>query len=44
MVETVLEDAQIELGGLDAIAYTAGPGLIGALMVGGSLASSLAYA
>ena len=29
---------------LDAIAYTAGPGLIGALMVGGSLASSLAYA
>jgi len=44
MVETVLEDAQIELGGLDAIAYTAGPGLIGALMVGGSLAASLAYA
>ena len=32
MVETVLEDAQIELGGLDAIAYTAGPGLIGALI------------
>jgi N6-L-threonylcarbamoyladenine synthase len=44
MVETVLEDAGIELGDLDAIAYTAGPGLIGALMVGGSLASSLAYA
>ena len=44
MVETVLEDAQIGLDGLDAIAYTAGPGLIGALMVGGSLASSLAYA
>jgi len=44
MVETVLKDAQVELGGVDAIAYTAGPGLIGALMVGGSLASSLAYA
>jgi N6-L-threonylcarbamoyladenine synthase len=44
MVEAVLEDAQVELGGLDAIAYTAGPGLMGALMVGGSLASSLAYA
>ena len=44
MVETVLEDAQLELGGVDAIAYTAGPGLIGALMVGGALASSLAYA
>jgi tRNA N6-adenosine threonylcarbamoyltransferase len=44
MVETVLVDAGVELGDLDAIAYTAGPGLIGALMVGGSLASSLAYA
>jgi N6-L-threonylcarbamoyladenine synthase len=44
MVETVLEDARLELGELDAIAYTAGPGLIGALMVGGALASSLAYA
>jgi len=44
MVETVLVDAGIGLGDLDAIAYTAGPGLIGALMVGGSLASSLAYA
>jgi tRNA N6-adenosine threonylcarbamoyltransferase len=44
MVETVLEDAGVGLGDLDAIAYTAGPGLIGALMVGGSLASSLAYA
>src|SRR5688572_2651778 len=44
MVETVLDDAGLELVDLDAIAYTAGPGLIGALMVGGSLASSLAYA
>lgn len=44
MVENVLADAQVELRGLDAIAYTAGPGLIGALMVGGALASSLAYA
>ena len=44
MVEDVLADAQVELRGLDAIAYTAGPGLIGALMVGGALASSLAYA
>jgi N6-L-threonylcarbamoyladenine synthase len=44
MVESVLEDTGLELRDLDAIAYTAGPGLIGALMVGGSLASSLAYA
>ena len=33
----------LELSDLDAIAYTAGPGLIGALLVGGALASSLAY-
>ena len=44
MVAGVLEDAGVGLRDLDAIAYTAGPGLIGALMVGGSLASSLAYA
>jgi N6-L-threonylcarbamoyladenine synthase len=43
MVESVLAEAGIGLRDLDAIAYTAGPGLIGALMVGGSLASSLAY-
>ena len=43
MVETVLDDADLTLHDLDAIAYTAGPGLIGALLVGGSLASSLAY-
>ena len=43
MVEDVLAAANLELADLDAIAYTAGPGLIGALMVGGSLAASLAY-
>jgi N6-L-threonylcarbamoyladenine synthase len=43
MVLGVLEEAQLQLRDLDAIAYTAGPGLIGALMVGGSLAGSLAY-
>jgi len=44
MVETVLADAGVGWREIDAIAYTAGPGLIGALMVGGALASSLAYA
>jgi N6-L-threonylcarbamoyladenine synthase len=44
MVEGMLGDAGLTLRDLDAIAYTAGPGLIGALMVGGSLAASLAYA
>jgi N6-L-threonylcarbamoyladenine synthase len=40
----MLEEADLSLRDVDAIAYTAGPGLIGALMVGGSLATSLAYA
>jgi N6-L-threonylcarbamoyladenine synthase len=44
MVRDVLGEAGLTLRDVDAIAYTAGPGLIGALMVGGSLASSLAYA
>jgi N6-L-threonylcarbamoyladenine synthase len=39
----VVADAGLELQDLDVIAYTAGPGLVGALMVGGSLAASLAY-
>jgi N6-L-threonylcarbamoyladenine synthase len=44
MVLGVLEEAGLRLRDVDAIAYTAGPGLIGALMVGGALASGLAYA
>jgi N6-L-threonylcarbamoyladenine synthase len=43
MVQDVLREADRSLGDLDAIAYTAGPGLIGALMVGGAFASALAY-
>ena len=43
MVGAVLHESALELIDLDAVAYTAGPGLIGALMVGGSLAASLAY-
>jgi len=42
MVRAVLADAGVERS--DAIAYTAGPGLVGALMVGGGLASGLALA
>src|SRR5690606_4066750 len=44
MVRHVLEEAGAASDSLDAIAYTAGPGLIGALMVGGAFAASLAYA
>lgn len=42
LVEEVLADAGVERP--DAIAYTAGPGLVGALMVGSGLANGLALA
>ncbi|HZF29255.1 MAG TPA: tRNA (adenosine(37)-N6)-threonylcarbamoyltransferase complex transferase subunit TsaD [Gammaproteobacteria bacterium] len=44
LVGEVLREAGLGFDGLDAIAYTAGPGLMGALLVGGSFAASLAYA
>jgi N6-L-threonylcarbamoyladenine synthase len=44
MVASVLDAADTELHQLDAIAYTAGPGLVGALMVGGAYAVALAWA
>ena len=44
LAETVLEQAGIGRHKLDGIAYTAGPGLIGALMSGASVARSLAWA
>ena len=43
LVRQVLDEAGWAPGDLDAIAYTAGPGLIGALMVGGSFAVATAY-
>jgi N6-L-threonylcarbamoyladenine synthase len=42
LVRQVLQEAGIERA--DAIAYTAGPGLVGALMVGGGLANGLGLA
>ena len=44
LVQEVLAEADCAPGDLDGIAYTAGPGLIGALMVGGSFAAAAAYA
>jgi N6-L-threonylcarbamoyladenine synthase len=44
MIRDALADARIEPQALDGIAYTAGPGLIGALLVGACLARSLGYA
>ena len=42
LIREVLADAGIDLSDLDAVAYTAGPGLIGALMVGASTGRALA--
>jgi N6-L-threonylcarbamoyladenine synthase len=44
LVRSVLERAGTTSADLNGVAYTAGPGLIGALLTGASLASSLAYA
>jgi N6-L-threonylcarbamoyladenine synthase len=44
LVTRVLAEGRCSFDDLDAIAYTAGPGLIGALMVGGSLGAALAFA
>ena len=43
LTHRVLEDAGKTIDDLDAIAYTAGPGLMGALLVGASFAKSLAW-
>ena len=44
VVQRALDDAAIKLDDLDAIAVTAAPGLIGALLVGVCYAKSLAFA
>ncbi len=43
LTDEVLAAAGLELSALDGIAYTAGPGLIGALLTGASIARSLAW-
>jgi len=42
LIETILEQANLNRLDIDAIAYTAGPGLVGALMVGAAIANALA--
>lgn len=44
LISSTLQDAHLSKDQLDAIAYTAGPGLIGALLVGAAVARSLAFA
>ncbi|HAD10220.1 MAG TPA: tRNA (adenosine(37)-N6)-threonylcarbamoyltransferase complex transferase subunit TsaD [Porticoccaceae bacterium] len=44
MIRQLLAEAACDPSAIDGVAYTAGPGLIGALMVGGAVGRSLAYA
>src|SRR5436305_14629034 len=44
LIEQVLAAAKLTLHDLDGIAYTQGPGLAGALLVGASVATALGYA
>jgi N6-L-threonylcarbamoyladenine synthase len=44
LLQRVLDEAQLTRTDIDAIAYTAGPGLAGALLVGASFAESLGMA
>ena len=44
LVSQLLSEANIKTSSIDGIAYTAGPGLIGALLVGATIGRSLAWA
>ncbi len=44
LIEQVLNNAQLKRRDIDAVAYTAGPGLVGALLVGASIGKSIAWA
>lgn len=43
LIRSVLSQAGLKSGDVGGIAYTAGPGLVGALLVGASIGRSLAY-
>ncbi len=44
LIKQTLSTAKLELKDIDAIAYTQGPGLAGALLVGASIAAALSFA
>lgn len=44
LIQAVLQEAGCSAADLDGIAYTSGPGLAGALLVGASIATALAFA
>lgn len=43
LVKTVLSEAKLEINDINGVAYTAGPGLMGSLLVGAATARSLAW-
>ncbi|MEJ2059355.1 MAG: tRNA (adenosine(37)-N6)-threonylcarbamoyltransferase complex transferase subunit TsaD [Gammaproteobacteria bacterium] len=43
LIRQVLADGRLDLASLDGVAYTAGPGLMGALLVGAAVGRSLAW-
>ena len=44
LLQAALEEAHLTAKDIDGVAYTSGPGLVGALLVGSTVARSLAYA
>ncbi|MFQ5995562.1 MAG: tRNA (adenosine(37)-N6)-threonylcarbamoyltransferase complex transferase subunit TsaD [Acidiferrobacterales bacterium] len=44
LIKAVMEEAQTGPGNIHGLAYTAGPGLVGALLVGAAIGRSLAFA
>jgi N6-L-threonylcarbamoyladenine synthase len=44
MIEATLHDAGLDFDAIDGVAYTEGPGLAGALLVGAAVARSVAFA
>jgi N6-L-threonylcarbamoyladenine synthase len=44
LLERVLEQAEMDVGDLDGVAVTVGPGLVGALLVGMAAAKAIAFA
>ncbi|MGY6091191.1 tRNA (adenosine(37)-N6)-threonylcarbamoyltransferase complex transferase subunit TsaD [Avibacterium paragallinarum] len=44
LIQAALQEANLRPEDIDGIAYTCGPGLVGALLVGSTIARSLAYA
>jgi N6-L-threonylcarbamoyladenine synthase len=44
LIQAALKQANLSAGDIDGVAYTAGPGLVGALLVGATIGRSLAFA